>query len=162
MMTTKLSLVLIYLVSSLSLYQSTSRAWNWLWTTPGQSSKFLHRQKDLYRRQPGHADSHLPSRRPWWAQHDIAIEFGISAEIAILSTALFVLGFAVGPMAFGPASEVVGRKISMQWGVRLCDFCIPAAVAKNAATVFVCRFRGGVWGSASGYCKYDPCNRREA
>ena len=41
---------------------------------------------------------------------DIAIEFGVSAEVAILSTALFVLGFAVGPMAFGPASEVVGRR----------------------------------------------------
>lgn len=80
---------------------------------------------------------------------DIAIEFGVSAEVAILSTALFVLGFAVGPMAFGPASEVVGRKYPMTVGVFVfAIFAIPVAVAKNAATIFVCRFIAGVFGAA--------------
>ena len=80
---------------------------------------------------------------------DIAIEFGVSSEVAILSTALFVLGFAVGPMAFGPASEVIGRKYPMTLGVFVfAIFAIPVAVAKNAATIFICRFIAGVFGAA--------------
>lgn len=80
---------------------------------------------------------------------DIAIEFGVSSEVAILSTALFVLGFAVGPMAFGPASEVIGHKYPMTLGVFVfAIFAIPVAVAKNAATIFICRFIAGVFGAA--------------
>ncbi|KAF7596234.1 hypothetical protein BBP40_002767 [Aspergillus hancockii] len=83
------------------------------------------------------------------AMSDLVHEFGVSSEVAILSTALFVLGFAIGPMAFGPASEVAGRKYPMALGVFVfAIFAIPVAVAQNAATIFVCRFIAGAFAVA--------------
>lgn len=76
-------------------------------------------------------------------------EFGISKEVSILATALYVLGFAVGPLIFGPASEVFGRKYPLSVGVFLfAIFSIPVAVAKNVATIFVCRFLCGTFAVA--------------
>ncbi|OQD61197.1 hypothetical protein PENPOL_c018G06825 [Penicillium polonicum] len=76
-------------------------------------------------------------------------EFGISKEVSILATALYVLGFAVGPLLFGPASEVLGRKYPLSVGVFLfAIFSIPIAVAKNVATIFVCRFLCGTFAAA--------------
>ncbi|KAL2701965.1 MFS-type transporter TraF [Penicillium crustosum] len=76
-------------------------------------------------------------------------EFGISKELSILATALYVLGFAVGPLLFGPASEVLGRKYPLSVGVFLfAIFSIPIAVAKNVATIFVCRFLCGTFAAA--------------
>ncbi|KAK0614862.1 putative MFS transporter [Bombardia bombarda] len=80
----------------------------------------------------------------------LAEEFHLSSEVCILATALFVLGFAFGPLIFGPASEVLGRKQPLAVGLFLFGiFTIPVAVAKNAATVFVCRFLTGTFGSSS-------------
>lgn len=76
-------------------------------------------------------------------------EFGISKEVSVLATALYVLGFAVGPLLFGPASEVLGRKYPLSVGVFLfAIFSIPIAVAKNVATIFVCRFFCGTFAAA--------------
>ncbi|KAJ5588210.1 MFS transporter [Penicillium hordei] len=76
-------------------------------------------------------------------------EFGISKEVSVLATALYVLGFAFGPLIFGPASEVLGRKYPLSVGVFLFGiFSIPIAVAKNVATIFVCRFLCGTFAAA--------------
>lgn len=76
-------------------------------------------------------------------------EFGISKEVSVLATSLYVLGFAVGPLLFGPASEVLGRKYPLSVGVFLFTiFSIPIAVAKNVATIFVCRFFCGTFAAA--------------
>ena len=40
-----------------------------------------------------------------------AREFGASEEVTLLSVSLFVVGFGVGPMAFAPLSEIVGRRV---------------------------------------------------
>ena len=40
----------------------------------------------------------------------VAQEFNVSEEVALLSITLFVVGFGVGPMAFAPLSEIVGRR----------------------------------------------------
>lgn len=37
-------------------------------------------------------------------------EFGVSEEVSLLTVTLFVVGFGVGPMAFAPLSEIVGRR----------------------------------------------------
>lgn len=37
-------------------------------------------------------------------------EFGASQEVVLLGVALFVLGFAVGPLLFGPLAFVVGKR----------------------------------------------------
>ena len=83
------------------------------------------------------------------ANHILSTEFNISSEVAILATAIYVLGFAFGPTVFGPASEVLGRKNPLSVGMfAFAIFTIPVAVAQNTATLFICRFIGGVFGSA--------------
>lgn len=41
----------------------------------------------------------------------IAAEFNIGQTVATLSTSLFVLGYAVGPLIWGPFSELFGRRL---------------------------------------------------
>lgn len=78
-----------------------------------------------------------------------AQKFGVSNEVMVLGTSLFVLGFAVGPIVWGPLSELYGRKYPMFVGFFVfAVFQIPVAVAQNLQTVMVCRFFGGVFGSA--------------
>ena len=58
-------------------------------------------------------------------------------------------GFAVGPMIFGPLSELYGRMLPIYIGIIGCAlFQIPVAVAQNVQTIMLARFFGGVFGSA--------------
>jgi multidrug resistance protein len=76
-------------------------------------------------------------------------QFGVSTEVMTLGTSLFVLGFAFGPLVWGPISELYGRKIPLFTGFFIfAIFNIPVAVARNLQTIFVCRFMGGLFGSA--------------
>jgi len=75
--------------------------------------------------------------------------FNVSEEAALLSVSLFVVGFGVGPMAFAPLSEVVGRKPIYVYTLGLAViFIIPGAVAKNIGTLLVCRLIDGIAFSA--------------
>ncbi|OJJ68102.1 hypothetical protein ASPBRDRAFT_159792 [Aspergillus brasiliensis CBS 101740] len=83
-------------------------------------------------------------------QSDIAEYANISSEVAVLATSLYILGWAVGPTLWGPISEVYGRR----WGMLPALFClglfsIGTAASKNAASIFITRFIGGIFGSAS-------------
>ncbi|KAH9808623.1 putative transporter [Teratosphaeria destructans] len=83
------------------------------------------------------------------AESVIASTFGVSEELTVLAVSLYVLGFAFGPLLWAPVSEVYGRKVSMLPPlVALALFSLGTAVAPDAATVFVTRFFGGVFGSA--------------
>ncbi|KAK1808768.1 hypothetical protein LTR12_016885 [Friedmanniomyces endolithicus] len=83
------------------------------------------------------------------AEPRIAEEMGVSQEIAVLCVSLYVLGFAFGPLLWAPISEVYGRKWSMEPAmICLGLFSIGTAVSQNAASVFITRFFGGVFGSA--------------
>jgi multidrug resistance protein len=78
-----------------------------------------------------------------------AEEFGVSEEVSLLAITTFVLGFGIGPMAFAPLSEILGRRII--YGTTLfvaVIFIIPCAVADNAATLVVCRLIDGIAFSA--------------
>lgn len=76
--------------------------------------------------------------------------FGVSQEVIILSTVtVFVLGFGVGPLIFAPLSEELGRKIIYTSTLGLAViFIIPCAVARNIATLLVCRLIDGILFSA--------------
>lgn len=79
----------------------------------------------------------------------VAKEFNVSQEVALLSITVFVVGFGVGPMAFAPLSEVYGRRVI--YGSTLfiaVIFVIPCALAKNIATLIVCRTIDGIAFSA--------------
>lgn len=76
-------------------------------------------------------------------------EYGVSEEVMLLGTSLFVLGFAWGPPIWGPFSELYGRKSPLYFGyIAFGIFNVPVAVAQNLQTIFVCRFFGGLFASA--------------
>ncbi|KAJ5511362.1 hypothetical protein N7453_003465 [Penicillium expansum] len=78
-----------------------------------------------------------------------AKKFGVSREVMLLGVSLFVLGFAFGPIIFGPLSELYGRKRPLFLGMFVfAIFQIPVAVAENLQTIFICRFLGGLFASA--------------
>jgi DHA1 family multidrug resistance protein-like MFS transporter len=58
-------------------------------------------------------------------------------------------GFVFGPIAFGPMSEVLGRRIPLFFGYFLFAlFQIPVALAQNVVTICVGRFIGGFFAAA--------------
>ncbi|KAL9086566.1 MAG: hypothetical protein Q9159_004082 [Coniocarpon cinnabarinum] len=79
----------------------------------------------------------------------VAKIYGVGMEVGTLATSLYVLGYAFGPILWAPFSELYGRKVpilvsSFGFGV----FSIGVAVAKDLQTVMICRFFGGLFGSA--------------
>ncbi|OTA89979.1 hypothetical protein M434DRAFT_373236 [Hypoxylon sp. CO27-5] len=84
------------------------------------------------------------------AAKQTAAEFNVSQEVMTLGLSLFVLGYCFGPLLWGPLSEFHGRKLPLMLGAfAFCIFQVPVAVAKNAPTVLVCRFVGGIFASSS-------------
>lgn len=84
------------------------------------------------------------------AQRVIANEFNVSIQVTVLVISLYVLGFALGPSCWAPISEVYGRKISILPATFILGlFSIGTAASHTAAGVFITRFFGGVFGSAS-------------
>lgn len=78
-----------------------------------------------------------------------AEEFGVSEEVMILGVSLYVVGFALGPLIWGPMSEAFGRSRPLFAGMAIfCIFQIPVAVATNLETIFICRFLAGTFGAA--------------
>jgi DHA1 family multidrug resistance protein-like MFS transporter len=76
-------------------------------------------------------------------------KFNVELITATLGVALFVLGFVFGPIAFGPMSEVLGRRPPLIFGFALfAIFQIPVALAQNITTICVGRFLGGFFASA--------------
>lgn len=79
----------------------------------------------------------------------IAEEYDISKTTATLGVSLFLLGFVLGPVVFGPASEAFGRRKPLFIGYFLfAIFQIPVAVASNVETIMLGRFFGGFFATA--------------
>ncbi|KAL0569549.1 hypothetical protein V5O48_012412 [Marasmius crinis-equi] len=73
-------------------------------------------------------------------------EFGMSREVAILVMSLFVAGYCVGPLLWGPLSEEFGRRPVFLVGFFVYTmFQIGTALSQNTATVLVLRFLGGTF-----------------
>jgi hypothetical protein len=83
------------------------------------------------------------------AEPTISAFFDISRETTVLTVSLFILGFAFGPMLWGPLGEVYGRRVSMLPAMVILGlFSIGTAASTNPASVFITRFFGGLFGSA--------------
>ncbi|KAH9909714.1 putative MFS multidrug transporter [Xylariomycetidae sp. FL2044] len=79
-----------------------------------------------------------------------ADEFGVDTEVTTLGTSLTVLGFATGPLIWGPMSELYGRRRPLFLGYAVfIIFQVPVAVARNLPTVLVFRFLMGFFGASS-------------
>lgn len=75
--------------------------------------------------------------------------FHVSLEVMTLGTSLFVLGFAFGPLLWGPMSELFGRKKPLFTGYFIfAIFQIATAVSQNIESIMLTRFFGGVFASA--------------
>ncbi|KIW20841.1 hypothetical protein PV08_01419 [Exophiala spinifera] len=74
----------------------------------------------------------------------VAAQYSIGTVTSTLGVSLFLLGFVFGPIFFGPASEVFGRRVPLFSGY-LCFaiFQIPVALAHNVETIMLGRFFGG-------------------
>ncbi|KAI8942043.1 hypothetical protein NX059_000147 [Plenodomus lindquistii] len=79
----------------------------------------------------------------------IAAEFSVSSQVAVLGTTLFLFGFGLGPLLWAPLSEVYGRKVAVlgPMFVATC-FSFATAVAKDLQTIMITRFFGAFFASA--------------
>ncbi|KAG0140958.1 hypothetical protein CROQUDRAFT_725879 [Cronartium quercuum f. sp. fusiforme G11] len=79
----------------------------------------------------------------------IVKNFEISPESSVLNISLFLAGYCAGPLAWGPLSEIYGRRI-----VFLVAFtpytlsCIACALAPNFRILLTFRFLSGLFGAA--------------
>ncbi|XBW38331.1 hypothetical protein QEN19_003920 [Hanseniaspora menglaensis] len=76
-------------------------------------------------------------------------EFGVIEVVGILGITLYVLGFALGPVVYGPLSELYGRRnllLISSFGFTLFQFAV--ATGQNLQTILICRFFAGCVGAA--------------
>lgn len=79
-----------------------------------------------------------------FAQH-----FGVSRVVGTLSTSLYVLGYAFGPLVWAPLSELRGRKLPIVLSLfGFTVFVFGSAAGKDIQTVMICRFFQGFMGSS--------------
>lgn len=80
---------------------------------------------------------------------DIMAHFKVGHEVGALITALNVLGFAAGPLVFGPLSERVGRRpVFLLSTLGTCLFSLGCSLTPNIGGLLACRFLGGVFAAA--------------
>jgi hypothetical protein len=79
----------------------------------------------------------------------IAPEFRVGSQVAVLGTSLFLVGFGVGPLLWAPLSEVYGRRLAVlpPMFVAAC-FSFGSATAKDFQTLMLTRFWGAFFASA--------------
>lgn len=79
----------------------------------------------------------------------VSKEYNVSTPVATLGVSFFLLGFVVGPIGFGPASEVWGRRTPLFAGyIIFMLFNLPVALATNIETILIGRLIGGIAASA--------------
>lgn len=79
----------------------------------------------------------------------IAREFHVGNQVAVLGTTLFLFGFGLGPLLWAPLSEVFGRRLAVMCPmfVAIC-FSFGSATAKDFQTLMLTRFFGAFFASA--------------
>jgi DHA1 family multidrug resistance protein-like MFS transporter len=79
----------------------------------------------------------------------VAREFHVGNQVAVLGTTLFLFGFGLGPLLWAPLSEVYGRRVAVltPMFVAIC-FSFGSAVAKDFQTLMITRFFGAFFASA--------------
>ncbi|RAH48808.1 MFS transporter [Aspergillus brunneoviolaceus CBS 621.78] len=80
---------------------------------------------------------------------EIVEDLHVSSEVATIGLALFVLGFAVGPIFWAPVSEVFGRQTPFMVSFfAMTAFSAGCAGAQNIWTLCILRFFAGSFGSS--------------
>ncbi|KAI5951119.1 TPO3 [Candida jiufengensis] len=77
-------------------------------------------------------------------------KYGVSTEVSTLAVSLMVFGFSIGPLLWGPGSEIIGRRpiYFISFGLYTI-FNIPCALSPNIGGLLACRFICGVCASSA-------------
>ncbi|KAG2150129.1 major facilitator superfamily domain-containing protein [Suillus cothurnatus] len=77
-------------------------------------------------------------------------EFGISQEVGTLTVSLFVCGYCVGPLIWGPLSEQYGRRpiFIISFFIYMVMLPIGCALSQNITSILIFRFLGGTFAAA--------------
>ncbi|KAH9920854.1 MFS general substrate transporter [Epithele typhae] len=80
---------------------------------------------------------------------DLIEYFSFSRAVGTLTIAIFVAGYCVGPLAWGPLSESYGRKpVFVFTFIVYTGFQIGCALSRNTASILIFRFLGGVFAAS--------------
>ena len=75
--------------------------------------------------------------------------FHFGEEVATLTISLFVGGYCVGPLFWGPLSESFGRKLPLVIAfIGYTAFQVGCALSPNTGAILVFRFLGGTFAAA--------------
>ncbi|KAK0186318.1 major facilitator superfamily domain-containing protein [Armillaria mellea] len=84
------------------------------------------------------------SSAPTSVTSSIIVAFDINTETAYALITVFLLGYMVGPVLWGPGSELYGRRPVMLGTMTVYTlFHLGQALAQNIQTLMICRFFGG-------------------
>ncbi|KAE8382465.1 major facilitator superfamily domain-containing protein [Aspergillus bertholletiae] len=79
---------------------------------------------------------------------NVARVFGVGLEVSALSSSLYIMGYASGPLIWAPMSELKGRRLPIVFAMMgFGIFNIAVAVAKDLQTLMISRFFCGIFGS---------------
>lgn len=79
----------------------------------------------------------------------VAREFGVGTQVAVLGTSLFLIGFGIGPLLWAPLSEVYGRRVAVFVPMFVAGcFSFGSATSKDFQTLMLTRFWGAFFASA--------------
>lgn len=77
-------------------------------------------------------------------------QFEFGHEVAALTIAVFVAGYCVGPLVWGPLSEYYGRKMPLLVTfVVYTGFSVGCALAPNTGAIIVFRFLSGMFAASA-------------
>ncbi|TFY79171.1 hypothetical protein EWM64_g4840 [Hericium alpestre] len=89
------------------------------------------------------------SSMPSFMSRKLIAHFHFSAEVGYLVTSLFLVGYILGPMFWGPGSELFGRRPLFVGTLALYTlFILGQALAHNTATLLITRLISGFFASA--------------
>ncbi|PCH34693.1 MFS general substrate transporter [Wolfiporia cocos MD-104 SS10] len=76
-------------------------------------------------------------------------QFTFGEEVATLTISLFVAGYCVGPLVWGPLSEQIGRRnVFIISFIFYTGFQVGCALSPNTASILIFRFLGGAFAAA--------------
>ncbi|KAI0307922.1 major facilitator superfamily domain-containing protein [Multifurca ochricompacta] len=76
-------------------------------------------------------------------------QFGFSEEVATLTVSLFIAGYCLGPLVWGPLSEDIGRRpVFLISFLFYTGFQVGCALSQNTASILVFRFLAGTFAAA--------------
>ncbi|ETS63216.1 hypothetical protein PaG_03002 [Moesziomyces aphidis] len=94
-------------------------------------------------------NSTFTSSAPSGVIPQLEAQFGFGREVAVLSLSIFVAGYCLGPLLWGPLSEQYGRR-PVFIGAMLVYTCfnIGCALSKNTGSILVFRFLAGTFAAS--------------